>query len=89
MAREATFWPREAIQKAEGRDPDSDIILKEPEDDGEVGMSEELMPEEPEEAKLHRLQRAQDQISLIMMILHHRNYVSDDEKLRQIRVVVD
>lgn len=81
MAREATFWPREAIQKAEGRDPDSDIIFKEPED---VGIAEE-----PEDAKLHRLQRAQDQISLIMMILHHRNYVSDDEKLRQIRVVVD
>lgn len=82
MAREATKWPREEIQKAE--DLQAEIAMKEPEETGEIGMAEE-----PEEAKLHRLQRAQDQISLIMMILHHRNYVSDDEKLRQIRVVVD
>lgn len=61
-----------------------------PREDVESVMVEEtMMAEEPEEAIQERLQRSQDQIGLIMMILHHRNHASDEEKLRQIRVVVE
>lgn len=45
--------------------------------------------EETKEANQERLIRSQDQINVIQMILSYRNFVSADERLRQIRVVVE
>lgn len=44
---------------------------------------------ESEESIQARLERSLDQINVIQMILHYRNRSSDEEKLRQIRVVVE
>lgn len=74
-----TFWPREKIEKAE-----AEAEAKTTTEPGDI-----YMPEESEESIQARLQRSQDQISLILMILHYRNYTTDEEKLRQIRVVVE
>lgn len=48
-----------------------------------------MAKEEPEEAIQARYQRGYDKICVIEMILHHRNYSTDEEKLRQIRAVVE
>lgn len=76
--RADSIFPREEIARAEA-------TMKDPnEEPSEIGMAEES-----EEAIKHRHQRNEDQINLIMMVLHYRNYKSDEEKLRQIRVIVE
>lgn len=51
---------------------------------GDIGVAEES-----EESIRERLLRSQDQIGLILMVLHYRNRASDEEKIRQIRVIVE
>lgn len=77
--RADSIFPREEIERA------GDLAsLKDPDGPSDIGMAEE-----PEEAIQARLQRAQDQINVIGMILHYKNYATEEEKLRQIRVVVE
>lgn len=81
--RADSIFPREDIERAE-RMTEKMSTLKEPDEPSEIGMAEES-----EESIRARLQRAQDQINVIGLILHYKNYVSEEEKLRQIRVVVE
>lgn len=72
--RADSIFPREDVARAETGVETSELAT---------------MAEEPPEAIQARLQRAQDQIDVIKLILHHKNYASDEEKLRQVRVVVE
>lgn len=54
-----------------------------------VAVNECGMAELSEEGKLRRLQRKADQSDLINWILHYKNPADDDEKLRQIRLVME
>lgn len=44
---------------------------------------------EPIEAKMERLERQSAKVQIIDMILSYRNKASDEERLRQIRVVME
>lgn len=47
------------------------------------------MAEEPIDAKMERLERQNAKVQVIDMILSYRNKASDEERLRQIKVVVE
>jgi hypothetical protein len=54
-----------------------------------IGTGEAGIPVEPPEAKMERLRRYEDKVRVVDLILSYRNKATEEEKLRQIRVVMD